>query len=97
MTDNITLPRAVFEELFYAADDAFSYARELPEAQENRLGAALQAALFAFDTALAEPDAKREPATDGQIFDAYQSAPDDDFYYGWCAAERFHGISGDGK
>jgi hypothetical protein len=37
---------------------------------------------------------KPEPATDGQIFDAYQSAPDDDFYYGWCAAERFHGIRG---
>ncbi len=41
-----------------------------------------------------KPPAKREPATDGQIFDAYQSAPEDNFYWGWDAAERFHGIGG---
>ncbi len=72
MSDNITLPRAVADELFDAADAVFADWGDLHEAHENRLASALEA----FRAALAEPeptvkdsltvDATREPATEQQ-------------------------------
>ncbi len=108
MTDNITLPRAVAFEMLEALTCGSSIRHKCQHCGQHigNFYAALYAALAApepeptvkesltVDAALAEPDATPKPATDEQIFDAYQSAPDDDFYYGWCAAERFHGIGG---
>ena len=83
MSDNITLPRADAEQI----RDALAS------------GKRLYAALAALDAALAEPDAKREPATDEQA-EAMMPQPVpslavlDGFRMGWHAAERFHGIGG---
>jgi hypothetical protein len=90
MTDNITLRRAA--EQARSAIRGF-YNKYSDEAVHEDAGRAIAA----LDAALAEPDAKREPATDGQIFDAYQSAPEDNFYWGWDAAERHHGITKEDK
>ena len=80
MTDNITLPRADAEQIRAALVS----------------GEKLFAALAALDAALAEPDAKREPATAEQVFEAYDedeiSGRWYDFEAGFRAAERFHGI-----
>jgi hypothetical protein len=101
VSDTITLPRAVVEEVRSAI--RVFYNKYSAEAAHKNAGRALAA----LDAALAEPeptvkdsltvDATREPATDGQIFDAYQSAPEDNFYWGWDAAERFHGIRKEDK
>jgi hypothetical protein len=56
----------------------------------------LDAAKAALDAALAEPDAKREPATDKQVKASYRANENGywvDYRYGWQAAERFHGIT----
>jgi hypothetical protein len=55
------------------------------------------AALAALDAALAEPDAKREPATVEQVNEAYKANYDNGwfsliFFHAWREAERFHGI-----
>jgi hypothetical protein len=50
--------------------------------------------------ALAEPTAKREPATHGEISEKFYNAGSDRYYrqadyrLGWRAAERHHGIGG---
>ena len=54
--------------------------------------------LAALDAALAEPDAKREPATVEQVVKAYKASYDDGwflliFFDAWREAERFHGIT----
>ena len=56
-------------------------------------------AIRALDAALAEPDAKREPATDEQITLKYRLGNyEDSFRDGWREAEWFHGIrKEDGK
>ena len=62
-----------------------------------------KAALAALDAALAEPDAKREPATVRQVGEAYKASYDNGwfpliFFDAWREAERFHGITKeDGK
>jgi hypothetical protein len=66
-------------------------------------GKKLFAALAALDAALAEPDAKREPATAAEIVKAGGECAvvDDeyllDFRDGWRAAERHHGIRARGS
>jgi hypothetical protein len=59
----------------------------------GELRKAQQAAL---DAALAEPDAKREPATVEQVIAAngppWALSATPDFFTGFRAAERFHGI-----
>jgi hypothetical protein len=53
--------------------------------------------------ALAEPTAKREPATHGEISEKFYNAGSDRYYrqadyrLGWRAAERFHGIRKEDK
>jgi hypothetical protein len=48
-----------------------------------------------------EPDAKREPATEKQVTEAYMAkGPENwwsDYQAGWRAAERFHGIRKEDK
>ncbi len=82
---NITLPRAEAEQI----RDALAS------------GEKLFAALAALDAALAEPDAKRKPATMKQIISAHRTtigAPWlDEFDRAWKAAERFHGIKKEDK
>ena len=87
--DNITLPREVVEfvlkHLEWWSDD---------EPQEKE---AIEA-LAALDAALAEPDAKREPATDEQITLKYRLGNyEDSFRDGWREAEWFHGITKEDK
>ena len=90
MTDNITLPRAVGKTIRKALAHWEQYL--LPNEQ---------AALAALDAALAEPDAKREPATDEQAAAAYDGKRGTrqwvDFRDGWLHAERFHGIRKEDK
>ncbi len=86
---NITLPRAVVEQV-----------REALLYFDNWWDDQADTALAALDAALAEPDAKPEPATDEQIVKAGgECAVVDneyllDFRDGFRAAERFHGIRG---
>jgi hypothetical protein len=64
-------------------------------------GKKLFAALAALDAALAEPDAKREPATVEQVIAAsapwWSSSPSVDFFSGFRAAERHYGITKEDK
>jgi hypothetical protein len=100
MTDNITLRRAVGDEvrdLLCHAD--FTHFHFAAKRREMLLRAAT--ALAALDAALAEPDAKRKPATMKQIITAHGTtigAPwFEDFARAWKAAERFHGIRKEDK
>jgi hypothetical protein len=90
MTDNITLPRAVVEQV-----------REALLYFDNWWDDQADTALAALDAALAEPDAKREPATVEQIDEEYIRPVIDarwhDFELGFRAAERFHGIRKEDK
>jgi hypothetical protein len=54
----------------------------------------VKAASTALDSALAEPPAKPEPATDEQVTEADESHEPSwlDYRDGWRAAERWHGI-----
>jgi len=88
MTDNITLPRAVAERIRESMQlwvDSLEHDYDID-------------ALAALDAALAEPTAKREPATAAEIVKAGGECAvvDDeyllDFRDGWHEAERFHGI-----
>jgi hypothetical protein len=98
MTDHITLPRAVVEQV----REAF---KELDYASEPYVNEIARTALAALDAALAEPGAKREPATDEQIIESHLHDDHrfllsrwDYFHKAWRAAERFHGIrKEDGK
>jgi hypothetical protein len=87
MTDNITLPRAVVEQV-----------REALLSFDNWWDDEADTALAALDAALAEPEQKPEPATREQIAEAYIKPDIDgrwrDFELGFRAAERFHGIGG---
>jgi hypothetical protein len=61
----------------------------------DSLSEAEKKALDDIRAALAEPDAKREPATHEQVFAAYGATVCLfwlDYRAGWRAAERFHGI-----
>jgi hypothetical protein len=82
---DITLPRAVIE----MVRDSLDYARRFN-------GASVSAEIAALDAALAEPDAKKKPATMKQISAAHGTtigAPwFEDFARAWKAAERHHGI-----
>jgi hypothetical protein len=141
MTDTITLPRAVIEQV----REAF---KELDYASEPYVNRTARAALAALDAALAEPDAKpepvayfdpqtrkfywarlteidvptvtvvpplplyaappeppakREPATDKKVAEAYAENTRnllsrwDHYYEAWRNAERFHGIRKEDK
>ena len=128
MTDTITLPRAVIEQVREAL-------KELDYASEPYVNEIARTALAALDAALAEPkkeraetgipargvgvgsgetdpsrgeayptpqpDAKREPATEKQVTEAYMAkGPENwwsDYQAGWRAAERFHGIRKEDK
>jgi hypothetical protein len=91
MTDNITLRRAA--EQARSAIRVF-YNKYSAEAAHEDAGCAIAA----LDAALAEPPAKREPATMQQIVATHRTtygAPRlDEFDRAWKAAERFHGIRG---
>jgi len=55
-----------------------------------------QNAIAAIDAALAEPDAKREPATEKQVAEVFKLSGAvywGHYRDGWRAAERFHGIT----
>ena len=60
-----------------------------------------KAALAALDAALAEPPAKPEPATVEQVIAAHGpswgASATPDFFTGFRAAERFHGITKEDK
>ena len=89
MTDNITLRRAEAER----GRTALRLARKFVG---PTLSDELSIFLAALDAALAEPDAKREPATDKQVKASYRANENGywvDYRYGWQAAERFHGIT----
>jgi hypothetical protein len=90
MTDTITLPRALIEML----RDSLDYARRFN-------GASVSAELAALDAALAEPDTKREPATEKQVAEVFKLSGAvywGHYRNGWRDAERFHGITKeDGK
>ena len=63
--------------------------------RETPMSEAEKKALDDIRAALAEPDAKREPATHEQVFAAYGATVCLfwlDYRAGWRAAERFHGI-----
>jgi hypothetical protein len=89
VTDNITLRRAAEQ----AREALTDWVRVYQDEKD-------MAALAALDAALAEPDAKPEPATDGAISEKFYNAGSDRYYrhadykLGWRAAERFHGIRG---
>jgi hypothetical protein len=87
VSDNITLPRAVVEQV-----------REALLSFDNWWDDEADTALAALDAALAEPEQKPEPATREQIAEAYIKPDIDgrwrDFELGFRAAERFHGIGG---
>jgi hypothetical protein len=89
MTDNITLRRAA--EYARVALDRLLYC----EKSCNCFG---RDAITALDAALAEPDAKREPATREQVAEAYKASESDGgnviYCEAWRDAERFHGIRG---
>jgi len=93
MTDNITLPRAVVEQV----RDAL---KELDYASEPYVNEIARTALAALDAALAETGATREPATETQVTKAYIAEGTKDWWSdwkaGWRAAERFHGIGKEG-
>jgi hypothetical protein len=94
VSDNITLPRAVVWRLHAAFRDADKTIRPSGEKSDY------SAEIAALDAALAEPDAKREPATHGEISEKFYNAGSDRYYrqadyrLGWRAAERHHGIGG---
>jgi hypothetical protein len=94
MTDNITLPRAVVEQVREAL-------KELDYASEPYVNAIARAIRTELDAALAEPDATREPATDVQIVESYTTSKYNgllyDFHIAWRDAERFHGITKEDK
>lgn len=88
MTDNITLPRAVVEQV-----------REALLYFDNWWDDQADTALASLNAALAEPHAKPEPATDEQIIASWPTElpyllTPHAFYKGFRAAERFHGIGG---
>jgi hypothetical protein len=94
MTDNITLRRAEAER----GRTALRLARKFVG---PTLSDELSIFLAALDAALAEPDAKREPATDEQIIASWPTElpyllTPHAFYKGFRAAERFHGIRKEG-
>jgi hypothetical protein len=97
MTDNITLPRAVVEEVRSAIRGFYNkYSDEAVHEDAGR-------AIAALDAALAEPDAKPEPATDEQVAELCKVKgligkwSCLDYHYGWRDAERFHGIRKEDK
>ena len=95
MTDTITLPRAVAVDLQNAMRARIAVHGALAFREDIN-------ALSALDAALAEPNAKPEPATVEQIDEEYIRPVIDarwhDFEAGFRAAERFHGIGKeDGK
>jgi hypothetical protein len=95
MIDNITLPRAVVEEVRSAIRGFYNkYSDEAVHEDAGR-------ALAALDAALAEPDAKREPATLEQVIAAHGPSwgpsATADFFTGFRAAERHHGIGKEDK
>jgi hypothetical protein len=85
MSDNITLRRAEAEQI----RDALAS------------GKMLYGALATLAAALAEPDAKREPATREQVAEAYKASESDGgnviYCEAWRDAERFHGIAKEDK
>ena len=87
---DITLPRAVVWRLHAAFRDADKTIRPSGEKSDY------SAEIAALDAALAEPDAKKKPATMKQISAAHGTtigAPwFEDFARAWKAAERHHGI-----
>jgi hypothetical protein len=95
MTDNITLPRAVVWRLHAAFRDADKTIRPSGEKSDY------SAEIAALDAALAEPDAKREPATEKQVAEVFKLSGAvywGHYRNGWREAERFHGIrKEDGK
>ena len=85
MTDNITLPRAVVEQVREALESyrgQVSIYGDSPAADVCTILAA----------ALKEPDATREPATVEQVAEAWWHNIHANFFGGWHEAERFHGI-----
>jgi hypothetical protein len=103
MTDNITLPRAVVEQVREALTcgdgESRHWCMHCDDHVPNSLGSL--DILAALDAALAEPDATREPATDEQAAAAYDGKRGTrqwvDFRDGWLHAERFHGIRKEDK
>jgi len=93
VTDTITLPRAVVEQVREALEAMQSYA-----AAERKGLRICDESITALEAALAEPPATREPATVEQIDEEYIGPVIDarwhDFEAGFRAAERFHGIRG---
>ena len=94
MTDNITLPRAVVEQML----ECLLYHYNVGNSN-TITGVRLKfdaKAIREARAALAAPPAKPEPATDEQVAEADEShAPSWlDYRDGWRAAERFHGIRG---
>ena len=112
MTDNITLRRAVVEQVretleksavrFFSLAAYISPIESVNGVKPSRGREDVIAALVALDAALAEPDAKPEPATDEQVAEAYKASENDESYWlnypdGWRDAERFHGITKEDK
>jgi hypothetical protein len=106
MTDTITLPRAVglnirnsLRGIVNASDDDCGE-EKCRECAPVRV---MREALAALDAALAEPPAKRKPATDEQVIEAYAESTGnllsrwEYFHKGWREAERFHGITKEDK
>jgi hypothetical protein len=95
MTDNITLRRAVVWRLHAAFRDADKTIRPSGEKSDY------SAEIAALDAALAEPDAKRKPATEKQVAEVFKLSGAvywGHYRNGWREAERFHGIrKEDGK
>jgi hypothetical protein len=94
MTDNITLPRDVGEEMRDALTCGKSGRHWCPHCDDS-----VDNFRDVLDAALAQPDAKREPATREQVAEAYKANYDNGwfsliFFDAWRDAERFHGIRG---
>jgi len=113
MTDNITLRRAAEQARSALNGWANHGLWAWPESALQTCKQNTEEALAALDAALGadmsatgddcrqpatEPDAKREPATHGEISEKFYNAGSDRYYrqvdyrHGWRAAERFHGI-----
>jgi hypothetical protein len=94
MTDTITLRRAEAER----GRTALRLARKFVG---PTLSDELSIFLAALDAALAEPPAKREPATEKQVAEVFKLSGAvywGHYRNGWREAERFHGITKeDGK
>jgi hypothetical protein len=110
MTDHITLPRAEAERGRTALRLARKFVGPTLSDELSIFLAALDAALAGGSEMSAivaacrqvapEPDAKREPATYEQVYEAYAVDGMDnwlDYRVGWLAAERHHGITKEDK